>query len=158
MLYSETMSAYELLRFVHVLFALTAVGANVTYSLWLAHAAREPEHLDYALRGIALLDSRVATPSYVMLLVTGVTLVLQGNIPWRTSWVVTALGLYAVAAILGVVWYAPLLRAQVVALRRSGLAGEDYRALDQRARSIGLATIVVVLAIVYLMVTKPRLW
>ena len=81
MLYSEAMTAYDLLRFVHVLFAVTAVGANITYSVWLAHAAREPEHLDYTLRGIAALDSRVANPSYIMLLVTGVTLGLQGNIP-----------------------------------------------------------------------------
>ena len=158
MLYSEAMTAYDLLRFVHVLFAVTAVGANITYSVWLAHAAREPEHLDYTLRGIAALDSRVANPSYVMLLVTGVTLVLQGNIPWGTSWLVTAIGLYAVAAVLGAVWYAPLLRAQVVALRQTGLASQDYRALDQRARTVGLATVVVVLAVAYLMVTKPRLW
>ena len=158
MLYSEAMTAYDLLRFVHVLFAVTAVGANLTYSVWLAHAAGEPEHLDYALRGIARLDSRVGTPSYIMLLVTGVALVLQGNIPWRTSWLVTAIGLYAVAAVLGAVWYPPLLRAQVVALRRSGLASDDYRVLDQRARTVGLAIIVVALAVVYLMVTKPRLW
>ncbi|HLA25070.1 MAG TPA: DUF2269 family protein [bacterium] len=152
------MTADDLLRFVHVLFAVTAVGANLTYSVWLAHAAREPEHLDYALRGIALLDSRVATPSYIMLLVTGVALVLQGTIPWRASWLVTAIGLYAVAAVLGAVWYAPMLRAQVVALRRSGLASDDYRTLDHRARTVSLAMIVVVLAVVYLMVTKPRLW
>lgn len=152
------MTAYDLLRFVHVLFAVTAVGANVTYSVWLAHAAREPEHLDYALRGIALLDSRVATPAYIMLLVTGVALVLQGNVSWRASWLVTAVGLYALAAVVGAAWYAPLLRAQVVTLRRSGLASDDYRAIDQRARTVGLAIVVVVLAVVYLMVTKPRLW
>lgn len=64
MLYSEAMTAYDLLRFVHVLFAVTAVGVNITYSVWLAHAAREPEHFDYALRGIALLVNSVATPSY----------------------------------------------------------------------------------------------
>jgi uncharacterized membrane protein len=152
------MTAYDLLRFVHVLFAVTAVGANITYSVWLALASREPEHLDYTLRGMVLLDGRVTTPSYIMLLVTGVALALQGNVPWRSSWLVMALALYAVAAVLSAFWYAPLLRAQVVALRRNGLAGDDYRVLDQRARAIGATILVVVLAIVYLMVTKPALW
>lgn len=152
------MTAYELLRFVHVLFALTAVGATVTYSIWLALAAREPEHLDYALRGIALLDSRIATPSYLMLLVTGVALVLQGPIPWQASWLVTAVALYAAAASVSVLWYAPLLRAQVVILRRNGLASDEYRAVEQRARTLGLAILLTVLAVVYFMVTKPQLW
>jgi len=158
MLYSEAMTASDLLRFVHVLFAVTAVGANVTYNVWLAHAAREPEHLDFALRGLVLLDGRVTTPSYLMLLVTGAALALQGDVRWHASWLVVGIGLYVVAAILGAFWYAPLLRAQVVSLRRNGLAADDYRTLDQRTRTIGATILVVVLAVVYLMVTKPNLW
>jgi len=152
------MTAYELLRFIHVLFAVTAVGASVTYNVWLAHAAQEPEHLDYALRGIAMLDGRVATPSFLMLLVTGVALVLQGPVPWRASWLVAATGLYAGAALAGAFWYAPLLRTQVVALRRTGLASDWYRSVEQRTRAVGSAVLIAVLAVLYLMVTKPRLW
>jgi uncharacterized membrane protein len=141
-----------------VLFAVTGVGATVTYSVWLAHAAREPEHLDFALRGIALLDGWVATPSFIMLLVTGVALVLQGPLPWQASWLVTAAVLYAAAALVGAFWYAPLLRGQVVALRRTGLAGDAYRSMEQQAKAAGSAILIAVLAILYLMVTKPQLW
>jgi uncharacterized membrane protein len=152
------MTAYDLLRFVHVLFAVTAVGANITYSVWLAHGSREPEHLDYTLRGIILLDGWVTTPSYIMLLATGVALILQGDVSWRSSWLVTGVGLYAVATMLGVFWHGPLLRAQVVSLRRTGLAGDDYRALDQRTRTAGVTILILILGVVYLMVTKPSLW
>jgi uncharacterized membrane protein len=152
------MTAYELLRFIHVLFAVTAVGTTVTYSVWLAHAAQEPEHLDYALRGIALLDGRIATPSFLMLLVTGVALVLHGPEPWQASWLVTATVLYAAATFVGAVWYAPLLRAQVVALRLTGLASDEYRALEQRMKATGSAMLIAVLAVLYLMITKPQLW
>ena len=151
------MTAYELLRFIHVLFAVTAVGTTVTYSVWLAHAAQEPEHLDYALRGIALLDGRIATPSFLMLLV-GVALVLHGPVPWQASWLVTATVLYAVATFVGAVWYAPLLRAQVAALRLTGLASDEYRALEQRMKATGSAMLIAVLAVLYLMITKPQLW
>jgi uncharacterized membrane protein len=152
------MTAYDLLRFVHVLFAVTAVGATVTYSMWLAHAAREPEHLDYALRGIAQLDGRVATPSFLMLLVTGVALVLHSPVPWWASWLVTATVLYAAVTFVGAFWYAPLLRAQVVALRRTGLASDEYRAVEQRTKALGSAILIAVLAVLYLMTTKPQLW
>jgi uncharacterized membrane protein len=152
------MTAYDLLRFVHVLFAVTAVGATVTYSMWLAHAAREPEHLDYALRGIAQLDGRVATPSFLMLLVTGVALVLHSPVPWWASWLVTAAVLYAAVMFVGAFWYAPLLRAQVVALRRTGWASDEYRAVEQRTKALGSAILIAVLAVLYLMTTKPQLW
>jgi uncharacterized membrane protein len=152
------MTAYDLLRFIHVLFAVTALGATVTYNVWLAHAAREPEHLDFALRGIALLEARIATPSFLMLLVTGVALLLQGPVSWRASWLVAATVLYAAATLVGMFWYAPLVRAQVVSLRRTGLAGDDYRTLEQRMRATGTAMLIAILAVLYLMVTKPQVW
>jgi hypothetical protein len=32
--------AYEVLKFLHVLFAIVAVGFNASYGIWLARAAR----------------------------------------------------------------------------------------------------------------------
>lgn len=48
------MTLYEFLKFLHVLLAIVAVGANATYGIWLARAAREPEHTGYALKGIQI--------------------------------------------------------------------------------------------------------
>ena len=45
------MSGYLFLKWFHVLMAITAFGANITYGLWLARADREPQHLAFALRG-----------------------------------------------------------------------------------------------------------
>jgi hypothetical protein len=36
------MSFYSLLKFVHVLLAITAVGSNITYAAWNARGAMEP--------------------------------------------------------------------------------------------------------------------
>jgi hypothetical protein len=71
---------------------------------------------------------------------------------------VTATVLYAAATFVGAVWYAPLLRAQVVALRLTGLASDEYRALEQRMKATGSAMLIAVLAVLYLMITKPQLW
>jgi hypothetical protein len=41
------MTFYVVLKFVHVLLAIIAVGANITYGMWLGRAAREPAHLEH---------------------------------------------------------------------------------------------------------------
>ena len=43
---------YLLLKWVHVLAAVAAVGANLTYGIWLNRASREPPALPFTLRGI----------------------------------------------------------------------------------------------------------
>src|SRR5947209_1838377 len=53
---------YTALKTVHILLAITAVGANLMYVVILARAKREPDHLLWATRTVAFIDTRVATP------------------------------------------------------------------------------------------------
>ena len=46
------MDLYPWLKTLHNLFAIVAVGFNISYAIWQARAAREPEYMGYALRGI----------------------------------------------------------------------------------------------------------
>jgi hypothetical protein len=55
--------AYTILKWVHVLMAIIAVGFNASYGVWLARAARAPEHESHVLRGIKVLDDRFANPA-----------------------------------------------------------------------------------------------
>ncbi len=43
---------YEVIKFFHVLLAIVAVGFNATYGIWLARAAKEPEHEAFTLGGV----------------------------------------------------------------------------------------------------------
>jgi GH43 family beta-xylosidase len=52
---------FNILKFFHILFVITAVGANLTYGVWQARGAIEPEHESFALRGVFFL--MVAKPS-----------------------------------------------------------------------------------------------
>jgi uncharacterized membrane protein len=103
------MTIYIILKFLHVLLAITAVGANITYGVWLSRAAREPAHLEYVLRGIKVLDDRVANPAFGSLLVSGVAMVFAGRIPWTTPWILTSLVLYIVLVLVGLFGYTPLI-------------------------------------------------
>jgi uncharacterized membrane protein len=151
------LQTYEVLKFFHVLLAIVAVGFNASYAIWLARAAREPEHEGFALRGVKLLDDRFANPAYVLLLVTGLSMVWVGDLDLAQFWILTALVLYAVAVGLGLFVYTPTLRAQIAALETSGAGSPEFQALAKRGTTVGIVLAVDVIAIVFLMVTKPTL-
>ncbi len=145
------------LQFIHVVLAIIAIGFNATYGILLARAAREPQHQLHVLRTVKVLDDRFANPAYVLLLVTGVSMVLVGNLSFATLWIALALGLYGVLVVLGAAVYTPTLRRQIQVLERDGPASPEYRGLAARGRAVGILLGVVALGIVFLMVTKPTL-
>jgi len=152
------MTLYGLLKFVHVLLAIIAAGANITYGVWLARAARERQHLEHVLRGVKILDDLLANPAYALLFVTGAAMIYVGEIRWTTPWLLAALILYAGLLVLGLLGYTPLLRRQIAALRAGGPDSPAYRSAERQARGLGIALAVLVVAIVFLMVTKPAVW
>ncbi len=152
------MSIYALLKFIHVLLAITALGTNITYGLWLPRAAREPHHLEFALKGVKLLDDRLANPAYGLLLITGLAMLYLGKLDWTTPWLLTALVLYVLVLGLGLRGFTPLLRRQIAVLQAGTPESPEYRRLAARSRTVGILLSVIVLLIVFLMVTKPRLW
>jgi uncharacterized membrane protein len=149
------LSLYSFLKFLHVLLAIIAVGFNASYGIWLARAARAPENELHVLRGIKVLDDRFANPAYALLLVTGISMVVVGDLSLATFWLATALVLYGVLIVLGLGVYTPTLRRQIAVLEAQGAASGDYRRLSQRATVVGILLAVIVIGIVFLMVTKP---
>jgi hypothetical protein len=148
------MTWYSLLKFVHVLLAITAVGSNITYGVWNALAAREPAHAPFALKGIAFIDRRVANPAYGLLLVTGLVLLAVGQLGFR-GWVIAALILFALLIVVAVGFYSRVVRQQIQVMDREGLASAAYKQLDGQATIYGIVSLVIALAIVFLMVVKP---
>lgn len=144
---------FLLLKTVHILSAITAVGANLTYGAWSAFGGREPEHLGFALRGIKLVDQRLANPAYGLLLVTGLLMAfLVYSI--GTSWILIGLGIYVLLAVGGAAGYGPVLNRLIETVDREG-ASPAARALQARATGIGLFLTVLVIAAVFVMVFKP---
>ena len=149
------MDWYPWLKTLHIFFAIVAVGLNVSYAVWQARAAREPEHTGYALRGIKFLDDRIANPSYAGLLVVGILLVLLG--PWEFTqlWVAAAIGLYLVMGAVAFLLYSPTLTRLIASYENGGAATAEFAALNARARQVGILLAVLVGTIIVLMVVKP---
>jgi uncharacterized membrane protein len=148
---------YTIVKYVHVVLAIVAIGFNATYGIWLNRAAKEPEHMAWALRGIKILDDRFANPAYALLLVTGFVMVFAGDIPLTTFWISTALGIYVVLVLVAILVFTPTLKKQI-ALAEGGRAdSEEFGQLGKRAGMTGGLLAVMVLVIEFLMVTKPTL-
>lgn len=150
------MPLYNILKYLHILLAIVAVGFNLSYAIWLQRVARKPEHLAFTLRGIKFLDDYIANPAYVALLLTGLAMVFTTNIPLTTFWIAAALVLWFITFLVGFFLYTPTLRNQINALESRGADSAEYKALEQRGTIVGIALVVIVLAIIFLMVFKPN--
>ncbi len=152
--YRPAMNLILILKLIHVLSAIVAVGANVTYAIWLRAAGRDQARLVYTIETVRYLDIRVANPAYGVLLVTGVLMVLAGQYSFETGWIAAAIALYVLVALLGLFAFAPTIRRQLAEAEQDPTS-EAYEMAARRSNRLGLLTIGIVLVIVVLMVTKP---
>lgn len=147
-------------RFLHVLGAVVALGFSLSYGLWLsraelAGAAARP----FVLRTISWIDRRLTTPAYVLQLITGLMLVFLIDVDlFKEAWLALSLGIYAAVVALAMAVYAPAHRRQTVLAERLA-AGEpveaNYAEVAAKARRFGLLVTLLTLAIVVLMVFQP---
>ena len=151
------MSLFEVVKFVHVLTAIIAVGFNASYGVLLARAAREPAHQLHVVKTVKVLDDRFANPGYGVLLATGIWMVLISPYEITDLWIVLALVLYSLAALGGLLGYTPTLRREIGLLERGEGDSTEFRRLAKRGQTIGILLAIDVVAIVFLMVTRPTL-
>jgi uncharacterized membrane protein len=146
---------FTTVKFVHILLAIVAFGFNATYGVWIARAQRDPQHLEFALRGVKVLDDYFANPAYLLLLVSGLTMAFLARFQLTTFWLLAALVLWAAAIVLGYGVYTPTLSRQIRTLATSGASSAEYRALATRGTAVGIVLAVLVLLILAMMVFKP---
>jgi uncharacterized membrane protein len=144
----------SILLLIHVLAAIVAVGANLTYAIWFRAAGTDRDRLVFVIRTVRMIDSRIANPAYIVLLVTGLLMVAGGVVSLTEGWILAALALYVATAVIGVALFAPAIRRQLAEAERD-VTSPSYRAAAARSTALGIVTTVLVLLIVVLMVTKP---
>ena len=137
-----------------MLAAITAVGADLTYPFWSRYAGLDRDRLVWTMKGIRRLDNFVATPAYIVVLITGVLMVIGGVVSFQTGWIVASLALYVVLVVLGMAFYSPALKRQIAEAEKD-VTSPSYASAARRTSMIGVLTTAVALVIVALMVTKP---
>jgi uncharacterized membrane protein len=148
-------NAYLWLKLLHVLAAIVAVGTNVTYFVWLRLVREQSTDDAFVLNGLYALDRRLANPAYVVLPVTGIIMVLIGDIGFSTLWVAASLTLFIVLGAFAGAVFTPSLKRQIQLAQTGGRDSPEYAAAAKRTTTTGVVTMVIIAAIVFFMVMKP---
>lgn len=151
------MALYDWLKLLHILAAIIAVGANITYSIWYARIGTDRSVAVHTLRTIETLENRLANPAYGAVLVLGIAMAFVGDL-WNQPWIHLALGLYAIMLIAALTLYTPALKAQIQAAETDGPESDAYQAAAKKGQSAGMLLFTIVIATLWVMVFKPTLW
>ena len=146
-----------IVKYIHILAAIVAVGFNISYAVWIIRARRSPENTAFALKGVKFLDDRIANPAYGVLLLTGILMVFLAGYSLTTFWIDAALVLFVLLIVVAVVFYTPALREQIKLVESGDSSSAEFNRLARRGQVAGQALGVIVLVILAEMVFKPSL-
>lgn len=151
-----------LLRWIHVIGAcvLLGTGAGIAFFMMMAHRTRDARLIAHTA-GIVVIADWVFTASAVVLQpVTGALLAMHLGWPLSEGWIVLSLGLYVLTGLfwLPVVWMQHRIRDIARAAVASGEAlPPSYDRLYRLWFACGVPAFAAVLAIIWLMITRPSL-
>jgi uncharacterized membrane protein len=147
---------YLIIKYIHILSAIVAVGANITYGVWSVRARHEPAHLGFAIKGIQFLDNRIANPAYGVLFLTGILMVIVGNLGIQL-WIVVSIVLFVAIAVIGFAYFTPLVRAQLQLVDAGDTSSPEFERLARSNAIIGPVLGLLVVVILAMMVFQPKL-
>jgi len=150
---------YPIVKWIHILCAIVALGANLTYFPWFIRVTKNREALVFTISTIRILDNWIANPAYVLAYITGeIMMRVGGYIHYSTPWMTVSLILYATISILGLFVYAPLLKKQQKLAEAVGPDDVNYQRVSRNGIILGTVIVILTLGITFLMVNKPQLW
>ena len=149
---------YLFLKWLHIVAAIVLVGAHITYGVWIVRASSHPEALPFVLRNIKWLDDRISVPAYAVLLGAGLVMVFTAGLSLTIPWLLTSLILFVIMVLAHLLGYSRIVRQLIHLLDREGSSSPNYQAVAAREANLGIALIVIMIVIVFLMVVKPGLW
>lgn len=159
------MAAIDILRWLHTIGAtvLLGTGAGIAFFMLVAHRTGDPRLIAHVARTVVIADTLFTATAVVAQPVTGVA--LAHLLGWSLSegWIVVSLALYVVTGLfwLPVVWIQIRMRNLAI---EAVCAGKPlpprYHQLFRIWFVCGVPAFAAVLAILWLMLTKPhfRLW
>jgi hypothetical protein len=89
---------FQIILFLHVMGAILAFGPTYAYSIIGAAGGREPQHANFATRVSDKIGTTLVYPLAIVQGITGVLLILIGNVNlFASTWLLIAIVLYVAA-------------------------------------------------------------
>ncbi|WP_323036412.1 DUF2269 domain-containing protein [Pararhodobacter sp.] len=153
---------YEILRLLHVLGAtvLIGTGAGIAFFMVISNHSRDPRLIAHVAGIVVLADTLFTATAAIAQPITGYLLAREAGWPLLSGWVAWSLVLYVVIGLfwLPVVWMQIRLRNLATAARDAGAPLPDsYHRLYRWWFAFGFPAFAAILAILWLMLTKPLL-
>lgn len=156
------MDLFKLFLFLHVIAAIAAFGPGFASMVTGPMVAKEPQHANFFARTQVLTARRIVTPLALSMAITGVAMILvRGwtNIVGDRHWLEVAIVLYVIAIVFSFVWQAPAGQKLVELTSTPPAPGSgpnpEIPRTAGRLRTGGMVLGLLVIAIVFLMVSKP---
>ena len=156
------MSLFTIVLFLHVLGAILAFGPTFAYSISGAMGGKEPQHANFAMRVSEATGQRLVYPLAILQGVTGVALILIGNIPvFSTPWLLLGISLYVIALGYALTVQRNALHHAIELTSAPPPAGApagpppELMATVQKIQRGGMFLGLLIVVIVFLMVVKP---
>jgi uncharacterized membrane protein len=153
---------YALLKLVHIIGAcvLLGTGMGIAFFMWMANRTGEAGIVAVTARIVVIADGVFTATAVVAQPLTGAALAWLTGTSLRSPWIVLSLGLYLLAGVcwLPVVWLQIKLRNLAAAAAKVGEPLPDrYHRLFRLWFILGWPAFASVIAILFLMITKPTL-
>jgi len=153
---------YEILLFLHIIGAmvLLGTGAGIAFFMVVSHHSRDPALIAHVAGIVVLADTLFTATAAVAQPMTGYLLAREVGWALTEGWVALSLALYLVVGAfwLPVVWMQIRMRNLARQAREAGAAlPEAYFRLYRWWFACGFPAFAAVLAIQWLMLTKPAL-
>ena len=154
------MSAYLLVKWLHVVSATVVFGTGlgIAFFQWFTYRHGNVQGVATMTRLVVRADFVFTMPAVILQFVSGLLLVHLLMLPWTTTWVALAIGLYF---LVGACWV-PVVAIQVRLAQMADRASADGMPLPKefhRAMRVWFLLVwpafIGVLAILWLMVGKP---
>lgn len=150
------------LLFLHVLAAIIAFGPTFAFPIIGAMSGHEPHHANFAVRVTHRVGDILVEPFAISMLVTGALMIWSAGIPLfdrEARWLVVAIVLYLVALSLALFVSRPNVK-RVIALSSgdappAGPPPPEMMSAIGIVQRVGMALLVLLVVIVFLMVVKP---
>lgn len=150
------------LRWLHIIGAtvLLGTGAGIAFFMLMAHRTRDPHLIAHVAGTVVIADFLFTATAVIIQPLTGVALAHLMGWPLDTPWILVSVGFYVATGLcwLPVVWIQVGLRNLARQAAASGQPlGTRYEQLFRRWLLLGCLAFPLLLAIIWLMATRPTL-